>query len=139
MSDKGFDKLDSADAILRLSSPVGMENGVKQVIIRHCGFELYNTRPYHNYETWSDGYLILGTKDGKAKSFDWFLEQYRLPVKDRAELFLIVSAEDLDDAAFKVAKELRQTDKILEWCNRVLSKGTNRALSLRKKFSNVRS
>jgi len=33
--------------------PVGMRDEIDIVIRLRCGFELQNTRPYHNYETWS--------------------------------------------------------------------------------------
>jgi len=41
------------------------------------GFELFNSRPYHNYETWSAGYVV---KSGKNYPH------------------LEVNSEDLDDA-----------------------------------------
>lgn len=134
MSDKPYKELDNADMALRMATPVGMEEGVKQVILRHCGFEFYNTRPYHNYETWSDGYIIMGRKDGKAMSYEWFIEQYELPHSQRAELFVSVSAEDLDDAAIKFAKAVGQEEKVLKHINVLLNKGANRAMRLRKKF-----
>jgi len=136
MSNKPYKNLDNSDAVLRMATPVGMEDGVKQVIIRHCGFEFYNTRPYHNYETWSDGYIIMGRKDGKSASYDWFIEQYNLPNKERAELFVSVSAEDLDEAAIKFAKIIGQEEKVLNHINSLLNKGTSRAMALRKKFKN---
>jgi hypothetical protein len=136
MSNKPYKNLDNSDAVLRMATPVGMEDGVKQVIIRHCGFEFYNTRPYHNYETWSDGYIIMGRKDGKSASYDWFIEQYNLPNKERAELFVSVSAEDLDEAAIKFAKVIGQEEKVLNHINSLLNKGTSRAMALRKKFKN---
>lgn len=138
MSDKPYDKLDNTDTILRVATPVGMEDGVKQVILRHCGFELYNTRPYHNYETWSDGYIIMGRKDGKSASYDWFIEQYKLPYNERAELFFLVSAEDLDEAAIKFAKIVGDKERINKWMNLLLDKrttGKSRVMALRKKFN----
>jgi hypothetical protein len=73
MPNKSWDKLNSLDQMIRRTKPTGMESGVKLTIEFFCGFELFNTRPYHNYETWSDGYRI---SDGK----------------------ITVEAEDLDDA-----------------------------------------
>lgn len=135
MSDKSLMRLDQSDVALRIGSPVGMESGVKQVIIRHCGFELYNTRPYHNYENWSDGYIILSHKEGKAMEIDWFFDNYGSPIKDRDKNFIVVSREDLDDAAILLIEQLGTKEKVVNWCNAHLNKGTNRAMSLRKRFS----
>lgn len=108
MSNKPFKELDLSDATLRRGTPVGMEEGVKQLIIRHCGFELYNTRPYHNYETWSDGYIIMGTKNGRSTSINWLLEQREKMPKERDENFILVSAEDLDEATEKFIREVKR-------------------------------
>lgn len=57
MSNKSLDKLDRSDRELRLAFPPAPASPPVQVTIRKIsGFELFNTRPYHNYETWSDGY-----------------------------------------------------------------------------------
>lgn len=77
MSNKAFNKLNPFDAQLRQCFPVGMERGIQLVITKIVGFELFNTRPYHNYETWSDGYEV---SDGKY----------------------CVKEEDLDDAMQKL-------------------------------------
>jgi hypothetical protein len=66
-------KLHPFDEQLRQCFPIGMLTGTQIVIRKVIGFELFNTRPYHNYETWSDGYEVT---DGKY----------------------LVRAEDLDDA-----------------------------------------
>lgn len=58
MSDKPFDQLTSTDQQLRRMFPTGMREGTDVVIRKVTGFELYNSRPYHNYETWSDGYEV---------------------------------------------------------------------------------
>ena len=80
MSDKSYDKLLDADRwIRRLSPNKGMGSGPQIRITLHRGFELYNTRPYHNYENWSDGYRI--------ESFG-----------DDGTVIASVSREDLDDA-----------------------------------------
>ena len=73
MSDKDFNKLDCADQLIRLYVPIGMDDGVKLTIEYFSGFELFNTRPYHNYETWSAGYRVTGNG-------------------------IVAEAEDLDDA-----------------------------------------
>jgi len=49
------------------------------------GFELFNTRPYHNYEDWGDGYRI---SDPERK--------------------IVVEAEDLDDALRFFEKKLKE-------------------------------
>jgi len=86
MSDKPFNELNTLDIELRKCFPVKgfCINHVQVTIQKICGFELFNTRPYHNYESWSDGYCIfLG--DGSDKT-------------------IFVQAEDLDDA-IKLMKE----------------------------------
>lgn len=76
MSDKPFFQLNELDRMLRTHFPVGMDTPSIRVKIELLnGFEIFNTRPYHNLETWSDGYLLTDTETG---------------VK--------YSAEDLDDA-----------------------------------------
>ena len=80
MSDKSLDKLNEVDRwIRRLSPNKGMGNGPQIRITLLRGFELYNTRPYHNYETWSDGYKVEAFGDD-GEVMDW------------------VDREDLDDA-----------------------------------------
>ena len=80
MPNKNWDMLNSVDQAIRRALPVGMEDRVHLTIELISGFELFNTRPYHNYETWSDGYRVKG--------------------KD-----IVVEAEDLDDAvALWIAK-----------------------------------
>lgn len=72
MSNKYSNLLSREDQLLRQAYPASMSNGVQVTIEKICGFELFNDRPYHNYETWSDGYRA---NDGLYK----------------------VEAEDLDD------------------------------------------
>ena len=61
MSNKGFDKLMQIDQELRRAFPVGPAQVKHPVTIRMVqGFEMFNTRPYHNYETWSTGWEIEG-------------------------------------------------------------------------------
>jgi hypothetical protein len=50
------------------------------------GFEIFNTRPYHNYETWAEGYEISTPLYGGVK----------------------VQAEDLDDALRRFATAVSQ-------------------------------
>ena len=45
--------------LCKLTGPPGPHNTGTQIVIEKiCGFELFNTYPYHNYETWADGYKI---------------------------------------------------------------------------------
>lgn len=82
MSNKPFAKLNILDQKLRRACPVtGMNDyHIKLTIEMINGFELFNTRPYHNYENWSDDYRITNGK-------------------------ITVEAEDLDDAIDKFCKE----------------------------------
>lgn len=58
MSNKRFERLWEIEQIIRKAKPGGMKNGVLLKIEYITGFELFNTRPYHNYETWSQGWRI---------------------------------------------------------------------------------
>ena len=60
MPNKIWEDLNELDRAIRSARPVGMEVGDLLTITRIAGFELFNTRPYHNYETWSDGYVVEG-------------------------------------------------------------------------------
>jgi hypothetical protein len=71
MSDKKV--IDPLDKLIRRTARCGMTDGTVMRIEFVSGFELFNTRPYHNYETWSQGYHVSG-------------------------LGVFAKAEDLDDA-----------------------------------------
>lgn len=73
MSNKDFKNLNELDLALRRAFPPTMNDEVQVTIKKICGFELFNTRKGHNYESWSDGYRVEG-------------------------FGLVVEAEDLDDA-----------------------------------------
>jgi hypothetical protein len=62
MPDKAWKKLNEIDVMLRKAYPTGMREGLDITIEKRTGFELFNTRPYHNYETWSDGYWAYDDK-----------------------------------------------------------------------------
>ena len=69
MSNKRWTQLLDADRMIRKLSPnKGMTNGVElQIRIElKRGFELFNTRPYHNFEDWADGYFVSAYRDGKV-------------------------------------------------------------------------
>lgn len=90
MSNKNMDQLWEVDRLVRSSFATGMEEGTKIKIKFITGFELFNTRPYHNYETWSDGWVVEG-----------------LGVRTRAE--------DLDDAMREFIDIHRQLREGKQW------------------------
>jgi hypothetical protein len=51
---------DMIERYIRDAKPAGMDDGVHVTIEYFSGFELFNTRPYHNYETWSAGFRVKG-------------------------------------------------------------------------------
>lgn len=58
MSNKA--KIDPLDTLIRHTARCGMTDGTVMVIEFVSGFEKFNTRPYHNYETWGQGYRVHG-------------------------------------------------------------------------------
>ena len=87
MSNKPLDKLNPLDKRLRALFPVGMRSSVDVEIRLVCGFELFNTRAYHNYETWSNGYQA------------W--------IDDK----LVAEAEDLDDLIGRLEQAIKPTEE----------------------------
>jgi hypothetical protein len=83
MSRKDFDKLDRSDQLIRRIKPPGMDDGVHVTIQYFTGFEIFNTAPYHNHETWCGGYSVEG-------------------------LGVYAEAEDLDDAVQLWAKKVEE-------------------------------
>lgn len=79
MSNKKHSELNELDRKIRQALPTGMESGTKLKIEFQVGFELFNTRRYHNYETWSGGY---------------YLTEYDVKT---GKVLLKVESEDLDD------------------------------------------
>lgn len=56
MSDKHHDRLWPVERrINQLYNPT-MTDRIQIKLKRFTGFEIFNTRPYHNYETWSAGW-----------------------------------------------------------------------------------
>ena len=89
MSNKSFEKLWKIEQRIRCLFPTRMwANNETIVSIRFFGgFELFNTRPYHNYETWSEGWEITsGDRFGNIR----------------------VQAEDLDDAYFLFESKMEE-------------------------------
>lgn len=94
MPDKAFNKLSDIDQRLRKLFPTTMWKDEETIvtITMFGGFELFNSRPYHNYENWSSGYLVqTGERYGNIK----------------------VSAEDLDDAITKLEKAMKAREDML--------------------------
>lgn len=60
MSDKPWERVDPLDKLVRRTARCGMTVGTVMVIEFVSGFELFNSRPYHNYETWSQGWHVHG-------------------------------------------------------------------------------
>ena len=66
MSNKTHGKLSATARIIRetIAATKGKdafgEDGTLLTISFVSGFEKFKTRPYHNYETWGDGYRIEG-------------------------------------------------------------------------------
>lgn len=75
MSNKSWEELTEQDRLIRFYADDGVwgPNHVNLTIEYISGFEIFNTRPYHNYEDWGQGYRVTGNG-------------------------LVVEREDLDDA-----------------------------------------
>lgn len=111
MSDKPYQSLAPFDRELREAFPVTDADGIQLRIEKIVGFELFNTREYHNYETWSDGYRIVGPLLRAWVPWTAFEERARSAGVDDATIralwniatgsmqgLLRVEKEDLDDA-----------------------------------------
>src|SRR5688500_4637115 len=61
MSDKHWNKLNELDQLIQRTLRLGMDDGTFLKIEYIYGFEKFNTRPYHNYETWAGGYRVSDT------------------------------------------------------------------------------
>jgi hypothetical protein len=93
MSDKPLSKLDPLDILVRRTARCGMTDGTVMRIEFVYGFEKFNTRAYHNYETWGQGWRVTG-------------------------LGVRVEREDLDDAVKLWAEHvslLRAGNKVPRW------------------------
>ncbi len=72
------------DWTIRKAASCGMEDGTVMTIEFISGFELFNTRPYHNYETWSQGYRIKGRDvTFEAEDLDVAIEGWAKLVEER--------------------------------------------------------
>ena len=86
MPNKAWKELNVLDKAIRRARPVGMDQGDLLTIRRIAGFELFNNRPYHNHENWSDGYVVEGQG-------------------------IKVSKEDLDDAVYAWCAAYREAQE----------------------------
>ena len=89
MSDKAASLLYETDRRVRRMMKVGMSVGTILSIDFISGFELFNTRPYHNYETWSQGWRVT-----------------RHP-RNEGEPTITVEREDLDDALDELENQIK--------------------------------
>lgn len=84
MPNKEWKKLNPLDQLIQRTLRLGMNDKATYLTVEYIyGFELFNTRPYHNYETWSGG---------------WRITDKRNDIK--------VEREDLDDAVMAWAKQV---------------------------------
>jgi hypothetical protein len=88
MSNKRRQQLLPTDVRVRNLMRVGMFSGTVLTIEFVSGFEMFNTRPYHNYETWAQGWRIT-----------------RHP-RDEGESVIVVQREDLDDALDELERQI---------------------------------
>lgn len=70
MSNKDFNKLNILDQAIRKELPTGSNSGVHLTIEFFSAFEAFNTRPYHNHDTWADGYRLRDDQGYTAESED---------------------------------------------------------------------
>jgi len=87
MSDKPRHKLLDADRIIHdlpLRELSGMFDGTVLTIKLVMGFEMFNTRPYHNYESWGHGYNVeYNGLVGAGEDLDVALESLRVQLAKR--------------------------------------------------------
>ena len=86
MSNKNWRDLNELDRIIRRVKPPGMDDGVHVTIEFFSGFELFNTRPYHNYDAWSAGYRVTGMgQTVEAEDLDDAVKLWATKVKPSKE------------------------------------------------------
>lgn len=91
MSDKRWNLLNVLDQQLRRTFPEGDSDsaqGTRVIIELFSGFELFNTRPYHNYETFSSGYRVKlpdGTLTVEREDLDDAVREFCLKIAERKE------------------------------------------------------
>lgn len=64
MSDKPYGQLWEIDQLVRGAKPSAMIDGTRLKIEFVSGFEKFNTRPYHNHESWGQGWRITDPETG---------------------------------------------------------------------------
>jgi hypothetical protein len=70
MSDKPYSHLSLVAQRLERAYPPTMDDMTQVIVERRVGFELFNTRPYHNYETWSTGWYAKDAWGNRACTED---------------------------------------------------------------------
>ena len=85
MSNKAWKNINELDKLIQQTARCGMTDGTVMVIEFISGFEKFNTRPYHNYETWGQGYRVhgLGVKVEREDLDDAVKEWARLVMLKR--------------------------------------------------------
>ncbi len=79
-------QINELDLLIRKTVQGGMEAGTLVKIEFIWGFELFNTRAYHNYETWSGGYRITGRgQTAEAEDLDDALKMWAEKVEKSAD------------------------------------------------------
>ena len=97
MSNK--DKINELDTLIRRTLRLGMDDGTFLKIEFIYGFEKFNTRPYHNYETWAGGYRVTDDHHNirvEREDLDDALKEWAKRVEDlRDKTALAVAQENL--------------------------------------------
>jgi len=70
MSDKPHNQLWPAEQMVNRVYPATMKDTLQITLERFTGFELFNTSPYHNYETWSAGWRATDAWGNSARAED---------------------------------------------------------------------
>jgi hypothetical protein len=70
VSDKPWDKLSSVEQRVNRVYCASMTDRVQITLERFTGFEIFNTRPYHNYESWAAGWRASDAWGNRASAED---------------------------------------------------------------------
>jgi len=85
MSNKPWNQINELDKLIQRTLKLGMNDNDTYLTIEYIyGFELFNSRPYHNYETWSGGYRVTDKRHGiqlQAEDLDDALNEWAAAVK----------------------------------------------------------
>jgi len=92
MDGKGFGELNELDQRLKRAFRTGMMSRARVTIQLTTAFEQFNTRAFHNYETWSSGYHALIHEDDAPEGVEEWERR--------------VEAEDLDVLVERIESKL---------------------------------